>query len=145
MKATIADAKVDKILALCRSFLAKKIFTICHVASLIGTNVSTFSRVELGPLHYRHLERDKDIALRGTLGDFKGLMSLSLESIADLNWWIVSLPSAHRSINHGVTDVTLTSDASLRVRVLLRGPLARMVCGLKLRQRTTLTCWNCWQ
>ena len=41
-------------------------------------------------------------------------MSLSLESIEDLNWWIVSLPSAYRSIDHGVPDVILTSDASLR-------------------------------
>ena len=70
--------------------------------------MSTFPGVELGPLHYRRLERDKDIALRDTLGDFEGLMSLSLEGTEDLNWWIVSLPSANRSIDNGVPDVALT-------------------------------------
>ena len=77
--------------------------------------MSTFLGVELGAQNlYRRLERDKDIALRDTLGDFEGLMFLSPESIAYLNWWIVSLPSAYRSIEHGVPDVTLTSDALLR-------------------------------
>ena len=31
-----------------------------------------------------------------------------------MNWWVESLPSADRSIDHGVPDFTLTSDASLR-------------------------------
>ena len=108
IRVTIPVAKVDKILALCRFFLAKGLFTIRHVASLFGTHVSTFPGVELGPPHYRRLERDKDIALRDTLGDFDGLLSLSLEGIQDLNWWIVSLLSATRSIDNGVPDVTLT-------------------------------------
>ena len=76
--------------------------------------MSTFAGVELGPLHYRRLERDKDIPFRDTLVDFEGLMFLSLEGIEDLNWWIVSLPSAYRSTDHGVPDVTLTSGASLK-------------------------------
>ena len=79
IRVTIAVAKVDRILALCHFFLAKRLFTIRHVAFLIATHVSTFPGVELGPLHYRRLEWDKDIALRETLGDFEGLMFLSLE------------------------------------------------------------------
>ena len=58
--------------------------------------------------------RDKDIALRDSLGDFEGFTSLSPESIGDLNWWVDSLSSADRSIDHGVPDFTLASDASLR-------------------------------
>ena len=61
------------------------------------------------------LVRDKDIVLRDSLGDFEGFMSLSPESMGDLNWWVDTLPSADRSIDHGVTNFTLTSDASLRV------------------------------
>ena len=93
-------------------FSRQRLFTIRHVTSLIGTHVSTFPGVEPDPLYYRRLERDKDTALRDTLGDFEGLMSLSPESIRDLNWWIVSLPSTNRSTDHEVPDVTLTSDAS---------------------------------
>ena len=114
IRVTMTVARVGKILALCGFFLTKRLFTIRHVTSLIETHVSTFPGVELGPLHYRRLERDKDIALRNTLDDFEGLMFLSLEGIEDLNWWIVSLTSANRSNVHGVPDVTHTSGASLR-------------------------------
>ena len=41
-RVTITEVKVDKVLALCRSFIANRSFTIRHVASLIGTLVSTF-------------------------------------------------------------------------------------------------------
>ena len=41
-------------------------------------------------------------------------MSVSPESIGDLNWWVESLPSAYRFIDHGVPDFTFTSDSSLR-------------------------------
>ena len=151
IRVTTTVARVGKILALCCFSLAKRLFTIRHEASLIGTHVSTFSGVELGPLHYRRLERDKDIALRDTLGDFEGLMSLSLEGIEDLNWWIVTLLCfchSHPHIDPPIMEyqmLPLLQVPRSRVGVLLRGPLARMVCGLKLRQRTTLTCWNCCQ
>ena len=59
--------------------------------------------------------REKDIVLRGSLGDFEGFMSLSPESMGHLNWWVDTLPSADTSIDHGVPNFTLTSDASLRV------------------------------
>ena len=44
MRVTITEVEFDKTLALCRSFLANRSFTIRYVASLIGTLVSTFSR-----------------------------------------------------------------------------------------------------
>ena len=50
-RVAITKVKVDNILALCYCFVANRSFTICHVASLIGTLVSTFPEVELGPLH----------------------------------------------------------------------------------------------
>ena len=59
--------------------------------------------------------RDKDIVLRDSLGDLEGFMSLSPKSMWDLNWWVDTLPSPDRSIDHGVPNFTLTSDASLRV------------------------------
>ena len=83
-----------------------------HVASLIGTLVSTFPGVELGPCV--RLVRDKDIALRDFLGEFEGFMSLSPENMRNLNWWVEPLPLADRSIDYGVPDFSLASDASLR-------------------------------
>ena len=59
--------------------------------------------------------RDKDIVLRDSLDDFEGFMSLSPESMGDLNWWVDALPCTDGSIDHGVPVFTLTSNASLRV------------------------------
>jgi len=75
--------------------------------------VHFFPELNWGPCI--RLVRDKDIVLRDSLGDFEGFMSLSPENMGDLNWWVDALPSADRSIDHGVPDFTLTSDASLRV------------------------------
>ena len=112
MRVATTKVKVDNILPLCRSFLANKFFSFRHVASFIGTLVSTFPELNWGPCI--RLVRDRDIALRDSLDDFVGFMSLPPESIGDLNWWVDSLPSADRSIDHGVPDFTPTSDASLR-------------------------------
>ena len=112
-RVAITKVKVDNILALCRSFLSNRSSTIRHVASLIGTLVSTFPGVELGPLHT--FGTGQGYSPSRLLGNFEEFMSLFPESMGDLNWWVDALPSVDRSIDHGVPDFTLTSDASLRV------------------------------
>ena len=58
MIVTLKDKKADKILQLCQKFSNPgRQFTIREVASFIGTLVSSFPRVEFGPLHYRHILR----------------------------------------------------------------------------------------
>ncbi len=59
-------------------------FSIRELASLIGTLVSMFPGVEFGPLHYRALERDEDLALKMAGGNFEAKMTLSQSSIIDL-------------------------------------------------------------
>ena len=92
-------------------FSQRKKFTIREIASLIATLVSTFPGVELGPLYYRSLERDKDLAHNTALGNFEANMSLSLPSIDILTWWVSSFPTACRSIAHPVPHI-ITTDAS---------------------------------
>jgi len=46
MRFTITEVKFDKILALWCSFLAKRLFTIRPVGSLIGTLVPTFPALQ---------------------------------------------------------------------------------------------------
>ena len=73
---------------MCQKFLLpNKLYTICRVASLIGSLVSSFPGVEFGPLHYRALEADKDYH-QDYQGNFDALMSLSAWSLEDLNWWV---------------------------------------------------------
>ena len=113
MRVAITRVKVDNILAVCRSFLANRSFTIRHVASC--TLLCPFFSPEFNWGPCIRFVRDKDIVLRDSLGDFEGFMSLSPESMGDLNCWFDTLPSADRSIDHGVPNFTLTSHASLRV------------------------------
>ena len=93
-------------------FLRSEAVSIRDVASLIGTLVSTFPGVDYGPLLYRTLERDKDLALKSTNGNFDAVMSLSSASKLDLHWWVSSLPAACRVINRGFPTCVITTDAS---------------------------------
>ena len=104
--------KISKIVTMCENFLCPREFTIREIASLIGTFVGTFPGVEFGPLYYRNIKYDKDTALKSAFGDYEHKMCLSADSRADLKWWVTSLPTAVRHIDHGNPDVTLTTDAS---------------------------------
>ena len=65
MSVTLTNKKAVEILQLCQKFsLPKKRFTIREVAYFLGTLVSRFPGVELGPLHYRHIEVDKEAHLK---------------------------------------------------------------------------------
>ncbi|XP_071948906.1 uncharacterized protein [Antedon mediterranea] len=112
MSVSVTKAKISSIVGLCREFVFKKSGSIRAFASLIGKLVATFPGVEYGPLHYRHLVRDKDLALRHSAGNFEVMMILSEESIIELEWWITFLPTASKLINHGPINYTIFVDAS---------------------------------
>ena len=59
--------------------------------------VHFFPELNWGPCI--RLLRDKDIVLRDSLDYFEGFMSLSPESMGNLNWWVDALPSTDRSID----------------------------------------------
>ena len=111
-----------------RSFLAKRSFAICHLVSLIVTLTS------------------KDIAIRNTTGDFEAPKSLSPESIADLNWWIISLPSAYLLIME-----YRMLPLSQVVAPLSRGwgAACETACTHNLWSEAEatyhITCWICWE
>jgi hypothetical protein len=61
MTVTLIPNRKTKLMRLCQKFLCPNtLFTIRQVASLIGSRVSSFPVVEFGPLHYRHIEADKN-------------------------------------------------------------------------------------
>ena len=74
--------------------------------------VGTFPGVDFGPLYYRSLVIDKDVALKAASGDYDPKMCLSPGSQDELKWWISALPTPFRYIAHGNPDITLTTDAS---------------------------------
>ena len=81
--------------------------------SLINRVISFyFSGVEFGPLHYRTLEHDKNFALRRSRGNFDAPVTWSFDSIDDLDWWIKSLSTAIKTIDHKTPELILNTDAS---------------------------------
>jgi len=64
----LSDTKKGNILKLISSIFNKVKYTIRDIASLLGTFTSTFPGVPYGQLHYRHIERDKILALKENKG-----------------------------------------------------------------------------
>ena len=67
--------------------------------------MSTFPGVEFGPLHYKQLEWEKELALKFALGDFKVNTSLSADSIGEIERGAISVPSAFRVIDYGCPNI----------------------------------------
>ena len=87
MTVSLTEKKAEKILQLCQKFsYPSRQFTIREVASFIGTLVSSFPGVEFGPLHYRHIEADKELNLKLSKGNFDSHMTLSHDSLKDVCW-----------------------------------------------------------
>ena len=110
---TLTNKKAVKILQLCQKFsLPNKRFTIREVPSFLGTLVSSFPGVEFGPLHYRHIEVDKEANLKLNQGNFDSFMTLSHDSLEEIHWWSANILTASRNIFHNSPDVVVYTDAS---------------------------------
>ena len=92
--------------------IVKTSLTIRELASLISSLVATFPGVQFGPLHYRTLEHDKNHALRQASYNFDAKVVLSPGSKLDLNWWVHSLPTSFREIDHDKPQIFIHTDAS---------------------------------
>ena len=87
MTVTPTEDKVGKILSNCNLLLQNDNPTIRHAAEVIGILVSNFPGAQYGPLHYRHLERDKYSALVAKKGDYSSAMHLSQPALTEIQWW----------------------------------------------------------
>ena len=72
MTVMLTEEKVLGILSVCASLLKTQMPTIRQVAEVIGILVSNFPGAQYRPLHYRHLEWDKYLALVANKGDYGG-------------------------------------------------------------------------
>ena len=87
MTAKLTPEKCDKIAQLCKSLRNKSNPSVLDIAKVVGTMISYIPCVELGKLHYRNLERCKNVALALAKGDFKALCPLSHSALLDILWW----------------------------------------------------------
>jgi len=71
----------------CKKLSAKADHSILELSQVIGLLVASSPAVQYGHLHYRHLEIDKDIALKLAEGNYLETMCLFPAAKADLAWW----------------------------------------------------------
>ena len=83
------------------------------IVALDYKNPASFPGVQLGPLHYRNLEINKNIALREHKGDFDAMMRISKQSYTELQWWVTNVHTAYKPISTPPIDITIYSDVSL--------------------------------
>ena len=124
MTVNLGPDKVENIRALASYVLQHPRLTIRLVARLIGTFVSCFPGMEHGPLHYRHLERDKSRALRANAGSYEASIILSEQAKQEILWWLDMAGANPRRTSHGNAELILQTDASKEGwgAKLLQGP-----------------------
>ena len=109
----LPESRQESILVSCRKLVSKSTTSIREVAKVIGLLVASFSAVEYGKLHYRHLEREKIQALKLKHGNFDALMQITKDMKIELKWWIDNLTFQVRHIIRESAKVTMYTDASL--------------------------------
>lgn len=112
MTVTLTEEKVRRILSVCATPLKTQMPTIRQVAKVIGILVSNFPGAQHGPLHYRHLERDKYLALIAKKGDYGGKMRLSPPVLTEIQWWRDNTATLKQDIHHDHPSTSIQSDAS---------------------------------
>lgn len=104
--------KKDVISVECTRLSKLRSTTIRDVAKVIGLMVSSFSAVEYGKLHYRHLEMGKIKALKMNKGDYDSQLCLTSAMKLDLQWWASNIHTQYRHINRGNPDLVIQTDSS---------------------------------
>ena len=112
MTITLTLEKALKVYMACKTLLAKSEHSILELSQVIGLLVASLPAVQYGQLHYRHLEIDKNIALKLAKGNYLDTMCLSPSAKADLAWWLDNVLQSKNPISHGSIDIEITCDAS---------------------------------
>lgn len=113
MKIYLPILKWNKIKSLATEAISKPKHTILFLSQLIGNLVAASPAVRYGFIYIKQLEYEKSLALANNDRNFKDSMSLSVEAIQDLNWWIQFDPTKGCPIRDDSFDVEIYSDASL--------------------------------
>ena len=70
MALSLTDEKKNKIQRLLTDRLGKCKISLRELARILGNIVASFPALTYGPLHYRHLEREKITGLKHHAGNF---------------------------------------------------------------------------
>ena len=112
MTVTMTEGKMQKIQSICKTLLEKHDCTIREFAMVIGNLVAAEPGVELAPIFYRRLEREKAKKLQLAKGNFEQTITLSQEARTDLTWWKDNAHFQSKDINKPEPQLTITTDSS---------------------------------
>lgn len=116
MAVSLTTEKINRINDKCSELLSKVNMTIHDLGEVIGLLLSSFPELLYGPFSYRHLENDKTTALRENKGNYAACMTLSEESLRELQWWCDNTENVDYQIcvcvPNSKIDITLYTDAS---------------------------------
>lgn len=113
---SLPDDKIEKLLAKCKLVidLNTKNKLSCQIcAEMIGGLVAASPAIPYGNVYLRKLEMDKQTALTKNNNSFSGLLSLSTESLDDINWWLTNLKFSVTNFGNENYDLELHTDASM--------------------------------
>ena len=104
--------KVENIKNLCSEILKENRIKIRSLAKFIGILVSSLPGVNYGELYYRFLEKNKNLALRESFGNYDGFTSLSEEAKEEVLWWQHNVEGSPKNIRAPPVDLVIAMDAS---------------------------------
>ena len=84
MKLSLTDEKKNKTKTILTDCLYKYKIPLRELARILGNIVTSFPAVTYGPLHHRHVEREKIIGLKYHKGNFEGKIRLSAKAKAEI-------------------------------------------------------------
>ena len=113
MTLSLTDEKKNNMKTILTDCLCKYKICLRELARILGNIVASFPVVTYGPLHYRHLEREKITGLKYHKGNFEGKIRLSANAKAEIQWWINNIDNLCHHINIPNPDITIYADASL--------------------------------
>ncbi|WAR17538.1 hypothetical protein MAR_032132 [Mya arenaria] len=114
MIVTLPTDRQKKITGACYNLSCKIWASIRKVAQVIGMLVASFSAVELGKMHYRHLEKRKTEGLKKHKGNYDAIMYINLPMKQELSLWIDNIHLQYRKICRPYPTKILETDASLQ-------------------------------
>jgi len=112
MTMTLCTDKKIKILEICKNLSLDKSFTIRQIAVVLGNLTASMEAVPYGKLFYRHIEKEKIIALRKYKGNFEAKLKLSAKAKLQLKWWQNNIDKSFRSLRPLPVDKIIYTDAS---------------------------------
>lgn len=114
MTIRLPPTKAARVRTACQNLLLKNEMTIRETAQVTGLVVSSLHAMQFGKLYYRHLKKNKVLALQASKGHYDAPLYLSKDAKTDLSRWINNMDSSFKKIVPPNPDMTLTTDTSTK-------------------------------